>query len=162
MAATPLNASTRFINLSHTVVYWCASIADKTAPTRAELNAGTDLTGEIPDDGVSGFAVAAGTVDAPDLKTGFVAQLAGRTTAPASQLTFYRSTNSTDIRSLLTRNLTGFIVVFPEGDIAGQLMDVFPVRVNSLPKSYKGSDPAKLDVEFVITSLPSENVVIPT
>jgi hypothetical protein len=161
MAATPLNASTRFINLQHTVVYWVPTIASVPAPTRSELNAGTNLTGEIPDDGISGFSLARDSVDAPDMATGFVAQLPGRITAAASMLTFYRSNNSTDIRALLSVDLTGYIVMFPEGDTAGRKMDVFPVRVKAKPKDFGGNNPAKITYEFAITSTPSEDVTVP-
>lgn len=40
---TPLTESTRYIAPEVTKVYWVDMIADITAPTRTELDAGTDL-----------------------------------------------------------------------------------------------------------------------
>jgi hypothetical protein len=46
MVATPISASTRYINVGTTVVYWVPSISNKAAPTRTELNLGTNLVNE--------------------------------------------------------------------------------------------------------------------
>jgi len=44
MAAPPITGSTRYIPEGVTHFYFVSSIANYLSPTRAELNAGTDLT----------------------------------------------------------------------------------------------------------------------
>jgi hypothetical protein len=159
MAATPISASTRYIPPGTRAVYYLPSASDYTSPTRAELDAGTDLTGEIS--AISGFAVSSNTVDVQDLSSRFTAQIAGLITAPSSSLTFYSSDDSTDVRELLPRDTTGYIVMLWEGDTAGHRMDIFPVTVTSTPKSSGITDPATIEVQFAITAVPEENVTVP-
>lgn len=159
MVATPITSSLRYIPPGTRHYYWVASIASKAAPTRGELNAGTDLTGEIQ--AVAGFSVESVQVDTPDLLNSFIAKIPGRTQSPDSSITMYASSNSTDARTLMPRNTSGFIVAFPEGDIAGQKMDVFPVKVSAAATDTATEDPGKIMFSFSITSAPVQNVTIP-
>ncbi|MFF0597924.1 phage tail tube protein [Streptomyces antibioticus] len=159
MAATPISASSRYIPPGTRQYYFVPSIATKAAPSRAELNAGTDLTGEIAD--VSGFQTTSESQETPDLGTRFTSKIPGRITADDSSITMYASEDSQDVRQLLPRDTTGFIVQFPEGDEAGKTMDVFPVKVASAPKMTDIEDPAKIEVQFTITSEPAEDVTVP-
>jgi hypothetical protein len=161
MPATPIAATTRYINPGTTKVYFCTTIANKTAPTRAELNAGTDLTREIRE--VEGFSTSSEQVESPDMDTRFTSVIPGRISADDSSLTFYADTTGSDARSLLPRDAAGFVVWLDGGDVAGRRMDVYPVRVSSQSKarSAEGSDPATVQISFAITSEPAENVVIP-
>lgn len=162
MAAPKITATDRFIEPGTTQVYWVATIAAKAAPTRTELDAGQDLTDEIA--GMDGWSVSSDTVDAPDLGTKFTSQVGGMTTAGNPTLTFYRSSDSTDIREILTRGLNGFIVIFWEGDDEGagpNKMDVFPVQVTARPKQTSMTDPAQIEIDFAVTSEPVEDVDVP-
>jgi hypothetical protein len=162
MGATPLGSTVRYIPDGTRQYYWVPTIASKAAPTRAELNAGTDLTGELAE--VSGFTVTSDQVDAPDLGTRFTAQVKGRIKAADSSMMIYLSETSVDARTLLTRDTTGFIVQFPEGDDEGlstAVMDVFPVTISSASTVTKFGDVAQLDVGFTITSEPVTNVAVP-
>jgi hypothetical protein len=159
MPAGNITASTRYFQPNITVVYYCPAIAIKTAPTRAELNAGTNLTNEIS--GNDGWAPETDFIDAPDLANRFVAQVAGRIKAPGSSLTFYASSNSVDVRGLLPRDTTGFIVWLDEGDIAGRKMDVFPITVASAPKQRDIEAVKQIQIQFSISSAPAENVTVP-
>jgi hypothetical protein len=159
MAATPLTPSLRYIPPGTRRYYWVPTIAVKTAPSRSELNAGTDLTGEIQ--AVAGFTVESAQVETPDLLNLFTGKIPGRTTSPDSSITLYSSSNSIDARTLMPRNTTGFIVAFPEGDVTGQKMDVFPVKVASAASDTSSEDPAKRMFAYSITSAPVENVTIP-
>jgi hypothetical protein len=161
MAGTPLAATVRFIEVSVAQYYWVPAIANTGAPSAAEINAGTILTGQIPQDGVAGFATTSDTVDAGDFASRFVSKISGLINAEDSSLTFYRSSTSSDVRSLLTRDLTGFIIIAGEGMVTGKKMDVFAVTVTSAPKVHAGTDPAKITVSFVITKVPDVDVTIP-
>jgi hypothetical protein len=135
------------------------AIADISSPTRGELDAGTDLTGEIS--AMAGFSVTAATVSTPDLKTRFAPDIPGQITATGSSITLYLSEDSTDVRELMPRDTTGFVVVLWEGDVAGRKMDVFPVTVTSAPKDITITNAAAITIDFAVTAEPSENITIP-
>lgn len=161
MATPPITASTRYINPGVTKCYYLPAVAaGSLTPTRAEMNAGTDLSRELSD--INGWVVAGNDVETPDLATTFTGMIPGRTKADSSSITCYASSNSTDVRSLLPRGTTGFIMWLDGGDVAGQKADVFPIRVrsNGKPRTV-GEDAAKILVECSITSQPAENVTIP-
>jgi hypothetical protein len=159
MPATPMTASTRYSPIGITKVYFCSAIANKLAPTRGELNAGTDLTGEVSD--IGGWQPTSASVDTPDLLNRFVGSVPGRITADESSLTFYRSSNSVDVRGLLPRDTVGFVVFLDEGDVAARKMDVFPITVASAPKDRSMEEAGRIVVNFKISSTPAENVAIP-
>jgi hypothetical protein len=159
MPATPISATTRYIPPGTTRYYWVASISNYTSPTRAELNAGSDLTAEVQ--AVSGFATNSDQQDTPDLGSRFVSKIPGRITADDSSITLYASANSSDARTLMPRDTSGFIVILPEGDVTGQKMDVFPVKVTGVPKSRDVENPATMTFQYAITKVPSENITIP-
>ncbi|MET7776330.1 hypothetical protein ABZU94_10365 [Streptomyces mirabilis] len=159
MVATPIAATSRYIPPGTTHYYWVPTIANYLSPTRPELNAGTDLTGEIA--AVSGFATSSDQQDTPDLGTRFVSKIPGRITADDSSITMYLSSTSSDVRTLLPRDTAGYVVILPEGDIGGQKMDIFPVKVTGQPKARDVENPAQITIQFSITKIPAENVTIP-
>jgi hypothetical protein len=159
MVATPITATSRYIPPGTTHYYWVATIANYLSPTRAELNAGSDLTGEVQ--AVSGFATNSDQQDTPDLGSRFVSKIPGRITADDSSITLYSSSNSSDARTLMPRDTAGYIVILPEGDVTGQKMDVFPVKVTGVPKSRDVENPATMTFQYAITKIPAENVTIP-
>lgn len=160
MAATPIAAATRFINPGITKVIFCVSIANKNAPTRAEINAGTDLSGELAD--CSGWMVTSNQADTPDMASRFTSKIPGRITADDSTLTMYESQTTVDARALMPRDTNAFVLWMDGGDVAAQKMDVFPVRVSSVGKTRSiGDEPARLTFAYAITSQPAEDVAIP-
>lgn len=159
MPPAPLTATTRYIPPGTRKIYFVATIATYTAPTRTELNAGIDLSGEV--ESVTGFSVTGETVDTPDLSGRFVPVVAGRIKADPSTLVFYASTTSSDVRTVLPRDTIGYIVMLWEGDITGQKMDIFPVRVTVCALDGNMENPEKVNVSFAITKVPANNVTIP-
>lgn len=159
MPATPIASTSRYIPPGTTRYYWVATISNYLSPTRSELNAGSDLTAEIS--AVSGFATSSDQQDTPDLGSRFVSKIPGRINADDSSITMYASSTSSDARSLMPRDTAGFIVILPEGDVTGQKMDVFPVKVTGVPKSRDVENPANMTFQFSITKVPAENVTIP-
>lgn len=159
MTATPITSSTRYYRRGVTEVLWVPTVAVKTAPTRAELDAGTALSLEVGE--VDGWQVTSEVIETPALGSLFNAKINGAISADDSSLTMYASQNGTDVRSLLTRGTNGFVVWMDEGDTAGRTMDVFPVRVLSQAKIRNLDDAAMVQVQFAVTSEPAENVNIP-
>lgn len=160
MAATPMAATSRYFRPSVTKVYWVDTIADPDNPTRSELDAGTDLSAEIAE--INGFQVTSASVDTPDFGSRFVSKVPGDITADDSSLVTYADSTSVDIRTVLQRDDNGFVVIMDEGDVVGQLMDVYPVRVASTPKLRPRSDTARIQADFTVTSQPAENITIPS
>ncbi len=160
MAPTPLTATLRYIPPGTRKVYWLTTIASyATAVTRAEINAGTDLTNEIAE--MSGFSVTSASTETPDLSTRFTAKIPGRITADDSSISFYASSTSADVRTVLPRDTAGFVIILPEGDVPTQKMDVYPAKVASTAVDTAMEDPEKINIAFTVTRIPALNLTIP-
>jgi hypothetical protein len=159
MPPSPLSATTRYIPPGTRKIYWVATIANYLSPSRGELNAGIDLSNEVAE--VSGFTVTSDTTDTPDLSGRFVPVIAGRIKADSSSLSFYASSTSSDVRTVLPRDTVGYIVFLWEGDVTSQKMDVFPVKVTVSALDGNMEDPEKVNISFAITKVPANNVAIP-
>jgi hypothetical protein len=161
MAAPAITASIRYTSRGATKFYWIPTAADPAAPTRSEMNAGTDLSPQIADS--SGWSVSSEMIETPDLASRYTSTIPGTISADDSSLTFYMSRDGVDARALMPRDETGFIAILDGGDVAANKMDVFPVTVSSHSKqrSVQGSDADTLVISYAITSEPSENVTVP-
>lgn len=160
MATPPITASTRYFDVGKTKVYYLPAVANVNSPTRTEMNAGTDLTFELAT--LAGWSVTAAQIQVPDFSNRYTSEIPGRITAAASSLEFYSSSNSVDVRSLLPRDTTGYILWLDGGDVTGHKMDVYPVTVTAVSKMRDAaSNAARIQVSFSITSAPAENVSIP-
>lgn len=159
MSATPIASSVRYYRRGLSKVSWVPTIANKAAPTRSELNAGTELAPETG--AVEGWQIMSEVVETPTLGSKFNAKIDGAISADDSSLTLYASQSGTDVRDLLTRGTNGYIVWMDEGDTPGRGMDVFPVRVLSQVKLRDLENAAQVQIQFAVTSEPEENVVIP-
>ncbi|SRR6266568_7756630 len=161
MPPAPLTPTVRYHPPGIRKVYWVATIANYLAPTRTELNAGTDLTAEIATGGMTGWSLAGSTVDSGDLGAEFVSTVPGRLTSASNSIDFYLSQNDVDARTLLPQNANGYVVVLWAGDVTGQKMDVFPARVITQANDSNTEDPGKTTIEFAITKKPAVAIVIP-
>jgi hypothetical protein len=159
MPATPIGASSRYIPEGVTRYNWLPACANTASPTRAEINAGTDLTPEIANTG--NWGIISGSIDAPDLATTFTAQIGGKVTIDGPTIDMYADSTSTDVRTLLPRGTTGFILKLPEGDVAGRKADVFAVKVLAQAKPTNFTNPSIVSLTFAITKNPNENVTVP-
>ena len=157
--ATEIDPADRFFAPEITKIVFCVTVADKTLPTRSEIIAGKQLLSEVS--AVNGFNVSSNMIDAPDYGSRFTSQTPGRTSVADSSLVFYQSKDTHDIREVMPRGTTGFILIMWGGDVPAQLMDVFPVEVTSAGKSIPDNADADITVMFAITSEPVEDVVIP-
>ncbi|MGW0169560.1 phage tail tube protein [Streptomyces sp. NPDC003343] len=157
--ATPINASTRYYRRGTTKVLWVPTIANKNSPTRSELNAGTALESETG--AMAGWQTTSATVPTPALGSRFTPTVPGEITAADSSLTFWASKDGDDVRTLLQREDTGYVVWMDEGDVPSQTMDVYPVQVTSQAKVREMDAAAQIMAQFSITSEPAENVTIP-
>jgi hypothetical protein len=159
VVATPIGASARYIPEGTTHYNWLPACANYLSPTRAEINAGTDLTPEIAATG--NWGIVSASIDAPDLATTFTAQIGGKVSVDGPTIDMYADSTSTDARTLMPRGTNGFILKLPEGDVAGRKCDVFPVRVLAQAKPTNFTNPSVIQFSYAPTRVPAENVVVP-
>jgi len=159
MPPTPLNVTSRYVSEGTRKIYWITTAANYLSPTRPEINAGIDLTNEIAE--MTGFTVSSDTQDVPDMSGRFTAKIPGRITADDSSIRFYASSNSNDVRTVLPRDTSGYVLTLWEGDIVGQKMDVWPSKVTAASVQTAIDDPASVLIGFTITRVPAQNVTIP-
>ena len=159
---TALPTSTRYYAPLVTKIYFLTSIAAAAtlAATRAEITAGTDLSPEVAD--LSGWNVSAEDIATPGLNA-FTGSVPGRTSVDASTITFYADEEGTDVRTVLTPGLSGFIVIMDAGDVEGGKMDVFAVRVKAVgkPRTVTGTNASQITVGFSFPREPKADVAIP-
>lgn len=126
----------RYIGPGILEVWYVPTMSDYTAPTVAELAAGTDLSGGIVAGGAD-FPDPGTTVDASDLSSSFDKQAAGTTGGNQGVLTFHREKPlaSDTIYTALPRGTAGYIAIAPRGlatkgtwAVADDV-DVFPIEV---------------------------------
>ena len=65
------------------------------------------------------------------------------------------------MRLTLPRDTVGYVVILWEGDVTGQRCDVFPAKVTSSAVNGSMTNPEQVDVNFSITKVPANNVLIP-
>jgi hypothetical protein len=150
MVATPLATLNPYIPLDVRKFYWVPTIASIAAPTRIELDAGTDLSPQVTDN--AGWTVTSSTVASQSL-VGAALKLPGPKELVDSSLTCRNSRTATDARSILliqSPPLTGFIVALPEGDTTGFKMNVFSVAIIGAPLSPGIVDPATTEFQFAM------------
>lgn len=159
---TPTAAAsiTPYSPLGKRKVVWVATIANILVPTSAEITAGTDVSPWVIPDGLSGFSSSSNFNEAPNLANRFAPKVAGSITVEDSSIRFNAATSSTDVRQLLTRDLTGYIFIAWEGIVTGGKCSIFPVTVGSSAEE-NGTDPASIMVAFAVTGVPAEQIAIP-
>jgi hypothetical protein len=160
MSAPLIAATTRYINPATTVVLLVASISNILSPSRGELDAGLNVTREIAD--VQGWMLTGEAVPTPDLGSDFTGTIKGRRSVGESSIVYYADLAGVDIRSMSEEGTDTNVVWMDGGDVAGYLMDVFPVRVLSagLSRSVE-AQPGRLTVGYSVTRAPAQNIAIP-
>ena len=161
MVATPVAPVTRYINPGVTRIVFCASVVNIASPTRAEINAGQDVSRWVV--GAEGWSVESTQVETPNMLETFTAKIGGKTTSPDSSLMVHADIAGADARALWPRGTAGFILWQDGGDVQNRRMDVFPVLVLAKPKQRdpEGGTNARMNFQFSITAEPAEDVIIP-
>ncbi|AKZ60831.1 hypothetical protein SAM23877_p122 (plasmid) [Streptomyces ambofaciens ATCC 23877] len=153
----------RFNRKGVTKIYWIPAIAAPTLiPTGAEIDAGTDYTGQI--NAIDGFSLENTPIETPDMESTFVSKIGGDDSAADSSLTFYEDSSLDDIETDLAKGTSGFVGIFSKGLTTGNKgMDIYPATVVSNSKAYTtDNEAAKITVQFTITDRPLFNGTVPT
>jgi hypothetical protein len=141
-----------------TKVYFVATIASLTAPTTAEVTAGTRLDTQLAE--INGFEFANNPIDTPDMSAAFVSKIPGEDAVSDSSLVFYEDKTSNPIATALAKNVVGNIVIFYGGTAGvspalGDKCEVWPIIVGSNAKKYTtGNEAAQYAVVFTNTAAP--------
>ncbi|MFR9796634.1 hypothetical protein ACL02U_12120 [Streptomyces sp. MS06] len=154
------------INDGKTRVYWVTSIADISAPTVAELDAGSDFTERITPDGLSIPAETA-DVDNSSLASTFTTMRAGRRSY-SPEVTFKRGDDaSTDLPwTTLTYQTQGYLVVrrilaYDTAWASSQDVEVYPVECgerNTIPPA--PNEVAKFTSVMKLRAEPNTSAVV--
>lgn len=160
MPATPIATVARYWPTGTTVWLWVPTSATYTAMTRAEINAGTNLSKQVA--AVDGWTVSTDQIETPDVNSRFRSKIPGAINAEDSSLTIYADPSGVDARQLMPRDQAGYVVRMDAGDVAGRKMSVFPVKVSAQNKIMGTDDEAaRIEFQFTITDEPSEDQTIP-
>lgn len=161
MAATPIAAIVKYTARGSSKIVWCPAVADITAITRLELDAGTDLSGQVAD--ASGWSVSSSQIETPDLDTRYTSTIPGVISAEDSSLTMYADREGVDGSVLMPRDEVGFIAILDGGDVPGNKARIFPVTVSSVSHqmSVGGGEADTIVFSYAITDEPAEGVAIP-
>lgn len=159
MPPSQISAYSAYYQPGVTRVYVVTTMSNYLSPTRAELDAGLDVTRQVRE--INDFKYEADVLDRPDYASTFNSTVGGRTKAGNPSLAIYAAKNGVDARSTLTFGYTGYIVLLDGGDVTGYKMDVWPVQVIAKPKNRGDSDPLTIMYQFSIPNPPAEEVAIP-
>ncbi len=108
-------------------VYWLTTVASKTAPTNANISAGTHLTPFLPTNGV-GIDWTQNNASIDMLDASFTPEVIG-TEGASITLTFVRDDTTDTAWNLFVRGTNGFILVSRFGTPAtGKKVEVYPVQ----------------------------------
>lgn len=142
-----------------TKVYWLEAVSNIQAPTVAEMNAGTDLTPQIPVDGVA-LNPSKNNAAQAMLGDAFVAEKVG-TWGVGITLTFTRDDTSDAARTLFTYRQAGWLVISRFGaHAAGKKLEVYPAEghePSDLPTAE--NEFSKFEVQLAVTATPALRAV---
>lgn len=151
----------RYFRRGKSKVKFLPAVANKAAPTRIELDAGTALTPQVAD--MADFQFSNSPIATPDLDSTFTTSIPGEDTTGTPTLTFYDDDAATTIRSALAKGTKGYIALLPYGDVAAKRMEVWPVEATGVNDEWSaGNDPARYAAAFAVTGVPEQNAVVPT
>ncbi len=145
----------RFMRKGKTKVFFVLTIANKAAPTAAEVNAGTVLTGQIAE--MNGFTFSNNPIDTPDMSTAFVNKIPGEDSVDDSSIVFYEDDTANAILTAQAKGTVGHIVIFYAGTTgaspaAADKAEVWPVTVASNSRQYTAdNEAAKYQVVYANT-----------
>jgi hypothetical protein len=158
----------RFFDRKTSKIVFAPSVASKTAPTRAEINAGTVLA--LPGSTATEAIAEIGTwvsrnnpIGAADLNSDFDKQEPGTFSADNPTLTFFADLTGEVIKTALAEGTFGYMILMWKGDVAARKCQVWPVRVsanNDLPSGV-ANELHRFEVQFSVPDAPEKNAVIP-
>lgn len=147
----------RFFRRGVTRFYALPAVAGS-SPTRAEINAGTRLTGIAS---VNGFSLQNSPVPTPDLDNRFTPSVPGEDTTADSSLTFWDDDTDTTTRDVLAKDTDLYVIYMPYGDVPGKRCEKWHVKSTGVNDQIDLGAAGQFQVGFSINDVPNQNAVIP-
>jgi len=149
----------RYTRKGKSKIAFVPTVAVLSAPTLAEINAGTSLDPHMAE--MSGFQFSNSVIKTPDLSTTFVSQIPGEDEADDSSITFYDDDTSEVVRDALVKGAAGFIVLMPYGKTATKRCEVWPATSTGFNDEWTvANEAAKAVAQFSITAPPNQTATI--
>lgn len=151
----------RLVHEGNTKVYLALAVANKSAPTLAEIAAATNLTPFITKDGVT-TPSNQNMVDAAGIDTVFDAQYVGSWGGPVSLTMFRDDDDETDSWELITYGLEGWIIVSRFGvPTTGSTVEVYPVQAHKpVMQQTATNEMQKFTAMFAVTDAPDDSATV--
>ena len=147
-------------------LFYVATVANASAPTSTELNAGTDLTGFLTDGGIS-TPFDGSIVDASDMSSKFNKTAPGTYGGQPLTLELYRDDSADTAWSTLTRGTSGYIAIARFGLATkgtwavGDKVDLWPITVITRnPADVVRNEMQRFSVECAVTAVPLEDYTL--
>ncbi len=147
-------------------LFYVATVANASAPTSTELNAGTDLTGFLTDGGIS-TPFDGSIVDAADMSSKFNKTAPGTYGGQPLTLELYRDDSADTAWSTLTRGTSGYIAIARFGLATkgtwavGDKVDLWPITVITRnPADVVRNEMQRFSVECAVTAVPLEDYTL--
>lgn len=146
-------------------VLWVNSIETVLNPTSAEVTGGVYLNDDpynLTD--IIGWEIEGEVLTEPPWGP-FAVQRIGGLRVIDARLILAAKRDGSDIRSLLSRGTSGFILIFPSGryeDCPDAPLNVYPVCVASIFQMHRhgSSGASRIMVKFAVSAPPGESVVV--
>jgi hypothetical protein len=142
--------------------YFLPSVADISAPTVAEITAGTNLTPQLPTAGLE-ISFTENNASVSMIDEGFTAEAVGTYGATAA-LTFTRDSvaGDDDAWTLFERGLEGFLLISRFGTpAAASRVEVYPIEShNPTPLAPAENDFQKMRVTLAVNAEPDLKAVV--
>lgn len=147
----------------NTKVYWVVTLTSKTAPSLAQITAGTLLTPFITKDGVD-VPNNQNMIDSATIDETFDAQEPGSWGGGPLTLTMYRDSVAANDTAwnLCVYNTRGYIVISRRGvPIVGSKVEVFPAAMHTpVMLATAANEMQKFREVFAVTSTPEMNATV--
>ncbi len=157
---------TRYVFEGTGEVWLVPTISSPGAPTAAELNAGTDLTGQMVGDLVLPFEDT--PADSADMSSNFNSQVAGDVGGTPGTFTIHKEQllAADTVYTALPRGTTGYLCVNQRGLstastwAVADAVDVWPIEVGSRTIIYGRGNNQRAAISVTITGAPTEDFVV--
>jgi hypothetical protein len=145
-------------------VFWVETIADISAPTVAEMTAGTDITEYVPKDGLR-YGPGFNKVDASNISSGFDPEYQGSWRMDAGLTLQWDDTNNTALDLFTTHGTLGHVVALPQATdsspAASDKAFVLPSDASiGVPNNTAANALQTGEVSIAVTSEPNFNAAI--
>lgn len=150
MVATAISPVVRFQRAGNSTIVLIDMPTTPGAPTRAEIDAGVDITGDVAS--VDGFTREPGFLDVPDWGSLETDQIRGRSPSSQGTIAMYADQGGADndIRAEVAEGDLKELLFMPHGDVPTDKMTVFDVEIAGVNETFDGDAATLVNVGSAI------------